>query len=92
MVQVEGLRAFLPGSHFLAGQTPTEGLVGSKLPSRRAAAPAHGGAPASRTSPRPAGPAAPPARRAGVGPPARRRSYPHHALPPAAPRLLPLAL
>ena len=31
MVQVEGLRAFLPGSHFLAGQTPTEALVGSKL-------------------------------------------------------------
>jgi len=28
---VEGLRAFLPGSHFLAGQTPTEEFIGKKL-------------------------------------------------------------
>jgi len=31
MMQVEGLRAFLPGSHFLAGQNPTEDFVGRKL-------------------------------------------------------------
>jgi len=31
MMLVEGLRAFLPGSHFLAGQTPTEEFVGQKL-------------------------------------------------------------
>merc|ERR1719253_1468662 len=31
MMQVEGLRAFLPGSHFLAGQNPTEEFVGKKL-------------------------------------------------------------
>ena len=31
MMVVEGLRAFLPGSHFLAGQTPTEGFIGQKL-------------------------------------------------------------
>merc|ERR1719181_1215308 len=31
MMQVEGLRAFLPGSHFLAGQNPTEDFVGKKL-------------------------------------------------------------
>jgi len=31
MMLVEGLRAFLPGSHFLAGQTPTEGFIGQKL-------------------------------------------------------------
>ena len=31
MVLVEGLRAFLPGSHFLAGQTPTEEYIGKKL-------------------------------------------------------------
>ena len=28
MLQVEGLRAFMPGSHYLPGQTPTEALVG----------------------------------------------------------------
>merc|ERR1719231_1830518 len=31
MMVVEGLRAFLPGSHFLAGQTPTEEFIGKKL-------------------------------------------------------------
>ncbi|KAL1499367.1 hypothetical protein AB1Y20_011574 [Prymnesium parvum] len=31
MMQVEGLRAFLPGSHFLAGQNPTDEFVGRKL-------------------------------------------------------------
>lgn len=31
MMVVEGLRAFLPGSHFLAGQTPTEEFIGQKL-------------------------------------------------------------
>jgi small subunit ribosomal protein S1 len=31
MLQVEGLRAFMPGSHYLPGQTPTEGLVGQTL-------------------------------------------------------------
>jgi len=31
MMTVEGLRAFLPGSHFLAGQTPTEEFIGQKL-------------------------------------------------------------
>jgi len=31
MMVVEGLRAFLPGSHFLAGQTPTEDFIGQKL-------------------------------------------------------------
>jgi len=31
MMQVEGLRAFLPGSHFLAGQNPTEDFVGRKM-------------------------------------------------------------
>lgn len=31
MLQVEGLRAFMPGSHFLPGQTPTEALVGETL-------------------------------------------------------------
>merc|ERR1719182_719936 len=31
MMLVEGLRAFLPGSHFLAGQTPTDDFVGKKL-------------------------------------------------------------
>merc|ERR1719231_1456922 len=31
MMLVEGLRAFLPGSHFLAGQNPTEDFVGKKL-------------------------------------------------------------
>ena len=31
MLQVEGLRAFMPGSHYLPGQTPTEALVGQKL-------------------------------------------------------------
>jgi small subunit ribosomal protein S1 len=31
MMLVEGLRAFLPGSHFLAGQTPTEEFVGRKM-------------------------------------------------------------
>ena len=28
---VEGLRAFLPGSHFLAGQTPTEEFIGQRM-------------------------------------------------------------
>merc|ERR1719502_612061 len=32
MMVVEGLRAFLPGSHFLPGQTPTEDIVGKKMP------------------------------------------------------------
>jgi small subunit ribosomal protein S1 len=32
MMLVEGLRAFLPGSHFLAGQTPTEEFIGKKMP------------------------------------------------------------
>ena len=36
MLQVEGLRAFMPGSHYLPGQTPTEALVGQKLKARRA--------------------------------------------------------
>merc|ERR1719487_2231285 len=31
MMLVEGLRAFLPGSHFLAGQTPTDDFIGQKL-------------------------------------------------------------
>merc|ERR1719327_1660787 len=31
MLTVEGLRAFMPGSHYLPGQTPTEALVGQKL-------------------------------------------------------------
>lgn len=31
MMSVNGLRAFLPGSHYLPGQTPPEELVGSKL-------------------------------------------------------------
>merc|ERR1719181_1121206 len=31
MMQVEGRRAFLPGSHFLAGQNPTDEFVGKKL-------------------------------------------------------------
>jgi len=31
MMLVEGLRAFLPGSHFLPGQTPSEGFIGQKL-------------------------------------------------------------
>lgn len=31
MMNVEGLRAFLPGSHFMAGQNPTEELVGMEL-------------------------------------------------------------
>jgi small subunit ribosomal protein S1 len=31
MCVVEGLRAFLPGSHFLPGQTPTEEIVGKKM-------------------------------------------------------------
>jgi small subunit ribosomal protein S1 len=31
MMLVEGLRAFLPGSHFLAGQTPTDDFIGEKL-------------------------------------------------------------
>ena len=31
MMLVEGLRAFLPGSHFLAGQTPTEEFIGRKV-------------------------------------------------------------
>ena len=34
MLQVEGLRAFMPGSHYLPGQTPTEALVGQKLKAR----------------------------------------------------------
>jgi hypothetical protein len=37
MLQVEGLRAFMPGSHYLPGQTPTEALVGQTLKVRRAA-------------------------------------------------------
>merc|ERR1719201_2188366 len=31
MLQVEGLRAFMPVSHFLPGQTPAEALVGETL-------------------------------------------------------------
>ena len=31
MMLVEGLRAFLPGSHFLAGQTPTEEFIGKSM-------------------------------------------------------------
>jgi len=31
MLQVEGLRAFMPGSHYLPGQTPTEAIVGNIL-------------------------------------------------------------
>jgi len=31
MMLVEGLRAFLPGSHFLAGQTPTEEFIGKTM-------------------------------------------------------------
>ena len=31
MCVVEGLRAFLPVSHFLPGQTPTEEIVGKKM-------------------------------------------------------------
>lgn len=31
MMLVEGLRAFLPGSHFVAGQTPSEEFIGKKL-------------------------------------------------------------
>jgi len=31
MMVVEGLRAFLPGSHFMAGQMPTEEFIGKKL-------------------------------------------------------------
>jgi len=31
MMLVEGLRAFLPGSHFMAGQTPSEDFIGKKL-------------------------------------------------------------
>jgi len=31
MMLVEGLRAFLPGSHFLAGQTPTEEFIGQRM-------------------------------------------------------------
>jgi len=31
MMLVEGLRAFLPGSHFLMGQTPTEEFIGKKM-------------------------------------------------------------
>jgi len=31
MMEVEGLRAFLPGSHFLAGQNPSEDFVGKSL-------------------------------------------------------------
>merc|ERR1711871_1895366 len=31
MLQVEGLRAFMPGSHYLPGQTPTDELVGKTL-------------------------------------------------------------
>merc|ERR1719201_2784621 len=31
MLTVEGLRAFMPGSHYLPGQTPTEELVGKTL-------------------------------------------------------------
>merc|ERR1719247_2855307 len=31
MMEVEGLRAFLPGSHFLAGQNPSEEFVGKML-------------------------------------------------------------
>ena len=31
MLTVEGLRAFMPGSHYLPGQTPTEELVGKVL-------------------------------------------------------------
>merc|ERR1719502_1185191 len=31
MMLVEGLRSFLPGSHFLAGQTPNESMIGMKL-------------------------------------------------------------
>merc|ERR1719238_2307295 len=31
MMVEEGLRAFLPGSHFLAGQTPTDDFIGQKL-------------------------------------------------------------
>ena len=31
MMLVEGLRAFLPGSHFMAGQTPSEEFIGKKL-------------------------------------------------------------
>lgn len=31
MMTVEGLRAFLPGSHFMAGQNPTEDFVGTEL-------------------------------------------------------------
>jgi len=52
MLQVEGLRAFMPGSHYLPGQTPTEALVGQKLKARRAP-------PAARAPP-PLPPPAPP--------------------------------
>ena len=31
MMTVHGLRAFLPGSHFLAGQNPTDDLIGTSL-------------------------------------------------------------
>jgi len=31
MLQVQGLRAFMPGSHYLPGQTPNEELVGKTL-------------------------------------------------------------
>ena len=31
MLQVQGLRAFMPGSHSLPGQTPSEALVGETL-------------------------------------------------------------
>jgi len=31
MMIVEGLRAFLPGSHFLAGQTPTDEFIGQRM-------------------------------------------------------------
>jgi len=31
MLQVQGLRAFMPGSHYLPGQTPSEALVGETL-------------------------------------------------------------
>ena len=90
MVQVEGLRAFLPGSHFLAGQTPTEALVGSKLAvkaRRRARAIFRRRPRVARASPR-----APPDPRGALGAPrgrrrpARRRSHPHRAPRPPPPR------
>ena len=51
MLQVEGLRAFMPGSHYLPGQTPTEALVGQTLKVRRALQAAPPLAPAARPPP-----------------------------------------